>query len=272
MTTHVIAAIPAYNMSEQVLPLVGQLLTHKFDAIYVLDDASKDQSVKLITEKFGDKVRVIAGEKNLGAAGNRNRIIPALQKDGYGGDTIIMFVDADAELVSPSDIPATIHALFAKYPSAGMIGGKVLNSDRTWGAFNYGPLGLWDWLTTSSVQLKLEQLSLTDEAKARRVWASKDMQAWPNPFQEPVAREVGWLVETLNCIRLGVFAEVGGYNAHLRYCEALDLAYKLDKRGYARVFDPSIVVRHLQIDNRGARRPVEVIGAIPRLVWQRLTS
>ena len=73
----IIAAIPNYNMAEQLATLLPQIIQQGYDAIYVLDDVSTDDSREVV-KRFAPKVTLIAGDRNLGAGGNRNRILSAL--------------------------------------------------------------------------------------------------------------------------------------------------------------------------------------------------
>ncbi len=263
----VVVAIPNYNMSQEVERLVPQLIGQGFDSIFILDDKSS----KHLAEFADSKVEIIRGVKNLGAAGNRNRIIGALEEKHYDDNTVIVFIDADTELVDESLTPRKVLDLVNKHPDAGVIGGCVLNSDGSWGAFNYGPLGIRKWILGAWTQMKLEKESKIDSSKANSDWLkeSSKLLGWPNFFEKPEPKEVGWLVETLIFVELGKFKEVGGYDKHLRYCEALDLGYKLEGKGLKRIFDPSITVKHLQIDSRGFKRNLEVLSALARIMLKR---
>lgn len=90
----IIAAIPNYNSAVHVIRLAKQLIAEGLDEIYVLDDASSDDSLEKLYE-LGNDVTVIEGETNLGPAGNRNRILPFVKDDD-----IVAFIDADMELVT----------------------------------------------------------------------------------------------------------------------------------------------------------------------------
>jgi len=264
-------------MYPQLANLLPQLLAQDFDAIFMLDDHSRDHTAQKVKDNF-KTVKVVEGVTNVGSAGNRNRILPALTANGFDMTTIIVFIDADVTLVNDKPIARTVKELFKKYPSCGMIGGQVLNADGSWSAFNYGPLPLWRWMRTSSRQLKLENLRTSDPKTSMKGWQeqSKALEGWPNPFQKPAVKEVGWLVENFIFIRAATFAQVGGYDSSLRYCEALDMGEKLGALGLASVFDPSLVIKHLQIDNRGWHRNVEVFRAVFRLagrhIWRHLYS
>ncbi len=55
----VIAAIPNFNMGQSLQELLPQVLAQGYDAVYVLDDASRDDSVAIARGFTG--VQVIAG-------------------------------------------------------------------------------------------------------------------------------------------------------------------------------------------------------------------
>ncbi len=81
---------------------------------------------------------------------------------------------------------------------------------------------------------------------------------------------MGEVVETFTITRLGIFKRLGGYDASLRYCEGLDLAARMEAIGLDRVYDPSIVIRHKQIDIRGAMRGREVLVSTTKLLGRYL--
>lgn len=268
----VVAAVPTYNMYAQVAALLPSLIAQNLDGVFVLDDSSTDGTVEKLNVEFGNNIQVVAGSRNLGAAANRNRIVEALKARGFHDDTLILFIDADTELVTTEPLKPLVQKLFSEHPEAGLIGAKVLNADDSWSAFNYGPLGLLKWALTSLPQLRIEMVSKQNPAKAKKLWRARArlLRDWPNPTETAKPKDVGWLVEVFTLIKLETFIDAGGYNPKLRYCESLDLGYKLKKMGLNRVFDPRIVARHLQIDNRGFMRNIEVARAIPRLIRSRL--
>jgi GT2 family glycosyltransferase len=265
----VVAAIPTYNMTEQAAKLIDDLLHESLTAIYVLDDNSAEDTKAILEKRFGGSVKVITGDKNIGAGGNRNRILQVAEEDSLSKETAIVFIDADTrfEEGNPPLVP-TVRELLNKYPRAGVIGGKVLNADGSWGAFNYGPLPSLKYIAGTLRQVRLEGLSKTKPDKAKIAWSrpSRLAEGWPNPFLEPQPVSVGWVIEPLTIVTYGTFADLGGFDTSLRYCESADFGARLEKRGLERIFDPSITVRHLQIDNRGAKRYVEVVDAVAKLM------
>ncbi|MDT5306680.1 MAG: hypothetical protein QOE48_2355, partial [Mycobacterium sp.] len=88
----VVAAIPNFNMAESLRRLIPQVLAQRYDAVYVLDDASTDHSVDVANE-YGRDVSVVQSLENRGAGANRNQIM-----DQVGDEAIIHFIDADMDL------------------------------------------------------------------------------------------------------------------------------------------------------------------------------
>jgi N-acetylglucosaminyl-diphospho-decaprenol L-rhamnosyltransferase len=87
----VVAAIPNYNMGENLRRLLPQVLAQRYDAVFVLDDASTDDSADVV-RGFGDDVRFVRSDTNRGAGANRNQII-----DQVPDGVLIHFIDADME-------------------------------------------------------------------------------------------------------------------------------------------------------------------------------
>ena len=104
----VVAAIPNYNMGENLRVLLPQVLAQRYDDVFVLDDASTDHSVDVVSE-FGNEVKLVRSPENRGAGANRNQII------GHVGDgAIIHFIDADMELET-AETPAVAREMVARY-------------------------------------------------------------------------------------------------------------------------------------------------------------
>lgn len=151
MTTYppVVAAIPNYNMGRHLRELIPQLLAQHYDAIFVLDDASTDDSVDVVAE-FGDDVRFVRSPENRGAGANRNQII-----DHVDSGTLIHFVDADMEMTT-ADTPAVAREIAGRYlrHGIGMIGGLVSRLDGSQEYCNYGAaFSLWGNFTSNVPRL-----------------------------------------------------------------------------------------------------------------------
>ena len=50
----VVAAIPNFNMAENLRNLIPQILAQRYDGVFVLDDASTDHSVDVVRDYRGE--------------------------------------------------------------------------------------------------------------------------------------------------------------------------------------------------------------------------
>jgi N-acetylglucosaminyl-diphospho-decaprenol L-rhamnosyltransferase len=247
----VVAAIPNYNMGEHLRRLIPQVLAQNYDAVFVLDDASTDDTVDVVRE-FGDEVKLVSSGENRGAGANRNQIL-----DHVADDAIIHFVDADMDLAT-TEIPPVARTLVERYgPSAvGAIGGLVSRNDGTQEPYNYGPVfSLWGNTVAASLPAMFDRLRNRPRlAHAIHRAVGPLMRGCPYVLEPPIAEPAYWLHEGNLLIKADVFRAVGGYNPLLRSHEAQDLALRLEKIGVKRQFDPSISVIHHHIDVRGGNR------------------
>jgi GT2 family glycosyltransferase len=245
----VIAAIPNYNMADNLRRLLPQVLEQGYNRVFVLDDASTDHSVDVVSE-FRDEVKLIRSPKNCGASANRNQII-----DHVSDAALIHFIDADMDLATV-ETPCVARDLFARYADrrVGAIGGLVSRADGSQEPYNYGPV-----FSLRSIFTAVPPLTDCLRGKPRAVKALRHLgmpgkKSWPNVFEPPVPTETYWVAEGNMLIRSSVFRSVGGYDPLIRAHEAQDLAIRLEKRGIKRQFDPSIEVIHYCVDVRGRNR------------------
>ncbi|WP_445169032.1 glycosyltransferase family 2 protein [Mycolicibacterium sp. Dal123E01] len=247
----VVAAIPNYNMGAHLRRLIPQALAQNYDAVFVLDDASTDDTVAVVRE-FGDDVKFVSRGENRGAGANRNQII-----DHVPDDVIIHFIDADMDLETP-ETPLVARTLMERYAASGVgaIGGLVSRNDGTQEPYNYGPVfSLWGNTVAGFLPAMFDRMRDRPRlASAIHRAVAPMMRGCPYVLAPPVAEPAYWLHEGNMLIRSNFFRAVGGYNPILRSHEAQDLAIRLEKIGVKRQFDPSIGVFHHHIDVRGRNR------------------
>jgi GT2 family glycosyltransferase len=245
----VVAAIPNYNMGDNLGKLLPQVLAQRYDCVFVLDDASTDHSIDVVSQ-FED-VKLVRSAENRGAAANRNQII-----DHVGDEAIIHFVDADMDLAT-DEIPAVAREVVARYADrgVGLIGGLITQLDGNPFPYNYGPVfSLWSHFTSNFPRLIDRVRDKPWLADAIQRSAASFIREWPNLLQPPVPASVYWVSEANMLVYSSVFRSVGGYDPMLRSHEAQDLAIRFEKRGIKRQFDPSIQVVHNCTDVRGKNR------------------
>lgn len=260
--TPVIAAIPNYNMGENLRTLLPQVLMQGYDEVYVLDDASTDHSADVVAQ-FGSDVTLIRSRHNLGAGANRNQII-----DRVCDGTLIHFVDADMELLTAA-IPTAARELFARYADrgVGLIGGLVCRHDGSQEPHNYGAVfSAWGGLT-SGLPLAVDRLRGRPRlAEALQRLVGPIMKDWPNILAPPSPTSAYWLHEGNMLVDARVLRALGGYDPVLRCHETQDLAIRMENRGILRQFDPAIKVMHLHIDVRGNNRSAWANSAVLQLI------
>ena len=246
----VVAAIPNYNMGDNLRRLLPQVVAQHYDAVFVLDDASTDDSADVVSQ-FGADVKFVRSRENRGAGANRNQIIDQVE-DG----ALIHFIDADMDLET-SEIPTVAREVAERYADrgVGMIGGLVTlaNGRQEW--CNHGAvLSLWG-NATGLLQFSIDRLREKPRlAGAIRRIVAPAIRDWPNTLEPPAAAPAYWVHEGNMLVYSTIFRSIGGFDPALRAQEIQDLSTRLEKRGIKRQFDPSIRVVHHHIDVRGKNR------------------
>lgn len=246
----VVAAIPNYNMGDSLRRLLPQVLAQGYDRVFVLDDASTDDSVDVVKE-FGDEVTLVRSAENRGAGANRNQILDHVE-DGV----IIHFVDADMDLAT-AEIPSVARETVARYDGqgVGLIGGLVSRVDGSQEFYNYGAVfSLWGNFTLNFQRLVDRTRDKPRLARAIQRATAPLTRDWPNLLEPPSPAPAYWVAEGNMLVHSGVFRTVGGYDPTMRAYEIADLAIRLERLGIKRQFDPSIKVVHHSIDVKGKNR------------------
>jgi GT2 family glycosyltransferase len=239
----VIAVIPAHNAAKTLPALLNELIKQSYDRIFVIDDASSDDTVKLV-KTYGRKVELIEGSENVGSGANRNRII------GQTAEAFWHFIDADMMLAS-KNTPEIIRRM--KWPKrAAYIGGMVRNPDGTQNPFNYGPR---PDIITSVFRGGLQFISwrighfYKPAGILLRTLFAPFLKGFPNIYRSPRARYTHWVAESNMLVRSDFFASHGGFDPRFRYSEIMDLSLRVHRSGYRGYFFPELDAIHSSLDN-----------------------
>lgn len=111
-----------YNKSEFVVECIQSVLeskTNDFD-IYVVDNASTDNSVEQIQNTYGSQVTLIKNKENLGGSGGFNTGLRMVRDKGY---QYFMCLDDDA--VVDENAIGTLYEYMEANPDVGMAGCRV---------------------------------------------------------------------------------------------------------------------------------------------------
>ena len=240
-------AIPNYNGLPNLKILLPRVIQEQYAAIYLLDDASTDETRSYVQRNF-PTIKVITGTKNLGPGGNRNRIIEHVNTG------IIHFLDADMEL-APAKIVPTIKNLFAEL-NVSLIGGLILNKSGEPMAWNYGhdkhPV------RDSAAVATDDLLNIFNVPEIHREAVIAYSQAYSfNPairWLKPTRHDVDWVAEGNLMIRAETFAAVQGFDTSFRYHESPDLCKRIRNHGQRIIFSPEVSARHLEVEVRSETR------------------
>lgn len=192
--------------------------------IIVIDSASFDGCEAMLRDEHPD-VRFIQSATNLGFARANNRA--ASEANG----TCLLFLNPDTELVGPA-IEALYEALSTR-PDAGVVGGMLLNSDRT--------------LQVSCVQSIPTLLNqLLDSELLRLRWPKSRLWGITALYQAGRdAREVEAISGACLMMRRKTFEDLGGFSEeYFMYAEDIDLAYRARQAGYRNYYVPDATVIH----------------------------
>lgn len=111
-----------FNKREYVIKCLEYIFasdTDDFD-VYVVDNASTDDSVEYIKKEFGDRLTLIENKENLGGSGGFNTGLRIVYDKGY---PYLMCVDNDA-FMEPKTI-RTLYDFLEKNHDVGMAGSKI---------------------------------------------------------------------------------------------------------------------------------------------------
>lgn len=121
------AVICNYNKRDYVTECIQSVIESVFQEldIIVVDNASTDGSAECIRARFGDKVKLLINQENLGGSGGFNRGIRYALDQGY---EYIWCLDNDV-LVDENAV-GELYAFLEEHPEAGMAGSKVYHMEN----------------------------------------------------------------------------------------------------------------------------------------------
>lgn len=240
-------AIPHYNSLDTLWRLIEQLREDSIDQIIVLDDSSKLPPTKLEAEF--PSVQFHFGSDNLGAGGNRNRILKLVDEG------IVWFIDADMEIVS-TDNADRLRSIFKKELNQ-VVGGMIYSKEGQEMQWNYGhemhPVH----------DARFEELAASIRGGDESAWRRLQQYGWDYHWlqpssQQPAVRQVDWVAEGSFAVPIDLFKAVGGYDVNFRYHEGQDLARRIRDTGAKVIFHPEMITRHLEMNVRGKTRDDEI--------------
>lgn len=196
MTPTVSAVIPAHDAMPDVVEAVESVLAQDrpADEVIVVDDRSSDGSGDAVRERFGGRVRVLAGAFGSAAAA-RNAGWKAARGEW------IAFLDAD-DLWMPDKLTTSL-ALLAAAPHA-------------------------DWCFSDGTVRAIDG-RMHDSLLA--LWAELEEPYCGSPVAELI--EVNFILTSSVLARRSALEALGGFDESLSHAEDVDLWIRLSRRGFA---------------------------------------
>ncbi len=196
-----------YNKCDYVLGCIQSVLESKTDDydLYVVDNASTDDSVEKIQELYGDRLNLIVNEENLGGSGGFNTGIRKVVSAGY---KYVWCLDNDV-LVDEEALTYLVKFL-DEHEETGMVGSKVYHMENP------------DYVQQFGITIDFNELCV--EAK------------YLNEFEDGTMPEVVYSDAVAACsvlVRTSLIKEIGPMpEANFLYWDDTEWGYRCNKAGY----------------------------------------
>jgi hypothetical protein len=191
--------------------------------IWVVDNASTDQSVLAIREKF-PSVKVIEQDRNLGFGAANNAALCRANGE------FLLLLNSDA-FVKPGAVSALVRYL-QEHPAAGAVGPRLLNAD--------GSLQRSCHTFPSPARSWLENLGISFLLSNHKTIG--DYRRWDHASD----RDVDFVIGACLMVRRSVYEQVGGFDERFfMYSEETDWQRRIHAAGWSVAFTSSATVTHL---------------------------
>ncbi len=211
--------------------------------VWVLDNASRDSSAALVSERYG-WVRLIASEENLGY-GQAINLIGSRTNAPW-----LAIANADVAL-RPGALEALLRAARGD-PRTGIVAPRLLLPDGT------TQHSVWAFPTLTATLLQNIGARLAPTRLAERL-------ALRGAWHPDRARRVPWAEGAFLLVRRIAWDQVGGFDpGQWMSAEDLDLGWRMHRAGWATRYEPRALV-----DHEGSAATAQVWGDELAIHWQR---
>lgn len=199
--------------------------------VVVVDNASTDNSVVMLTEEF-PWVRVVASTTNLGFTAGNNAGLRAV---GFG-ETLpryVLLLNPDTEVVG--DALPTMLAYMDAHPDVGLLGPRLRYGDGS----VQSSRRRFPTLTTALLESTILQQWWPDHPALRRFYMSDQ--------PDHQTQDVDWLVGACMLTRHEALLEVGLLDeGYFMYSEEVDWAKRFKQAGWRVVYLPTAEILHYE--------------------------
>jgi N-acetylglucosaminyl-diphospho-decaprenol L-rhamnosyltransferase len=192
--------------------------------VLVVDNDSGDGCGAMLEEQF-PQARYLQSTTNLGFAGANN--LAATKSSGR----YILFLNPDTEVCASAI--ETLAAALDAHPEAGMVGARLLNTDRS----------LQTTCVTAVPNILNQTLNLRWLRSTFPLWGIWGMRALYRADRKPSAVEA--ISGACMMLRREVVEQVGGFSTdYFMYAEDMDLCVKVARAGHVILFVPEAEIVH----------------------------
>ncbi|MCK5739343.1 glycosyltransferase [bacterium] len=222
--------IVSYNVKyflEQALTSVQKAITDLSAEVFVVDNASQDDSITMVRDQF-PAVHLVANTTNQGFGAANNQAVAEAKGD------FIVFLNPDT--IVQEDTFSTMLRFFETRPDAGMAGCKILNPD--------GTLQLACRRSFPTPWVAFTKVSgLSRFFPKSRLFGRYNL-TFLNPDE---CHEVEAISGSFMVARSQALAEVGGFDeTWFMYGEDLDLCYRFREKGWKIFYVPDTKIIHFK--------------------------
>lgn len=221
MGIKVTGSIVTYNNSDIICECISSVLKHTRHlefTLYVVDNASTDDTVETVRQQFPD-VNVISNEKNIGFGHGHNMVLDKIDSDYH--------VVINPDITLGEDTIGKLSEYLENNPDIAMITPKILNEDGSEQHLpKYGP------------SIRYAIISKIKPFRYLRKKYTREEE------QISVPTDVEFCTGCFFMIRTSVFKSLKGFDTrYFMYCEDADLSRRVRKQARI-VFYPLVTATH----------------------------
>ena len=226
-----------YNSKDGMIDSINSILHQTKDLTYeilVVDNASPDDPAKILEETFGDRVKLIRSDQNLGF-GKANNLGAGDAQGKY-----LFLLNPDTVLIN--NAVKVLYDFMETHPKAGAAGGNLYDADQTSAAPSF-------CLTFNSIQSEKKESTwfkiLTDKVEQKRNKTGRPFEKEFNYSERDI--KVAYIFGADMMVPRDFFEKMGGFDPDFfMYAEEAELQWRIQKAGYMIFNVPSAKIVHLE--------------------------
>lgn len=222
--------IVTWNSQGQILELLDSIKRYEPEsAIVIVDNASQDETVKLIKSHHYRGLILHVCRTNLGFAKANNLAL------GYVQTKYVSFINPDTRLHQP----VIAHLQNELQPPVGLIGVKLIDQNGS--------------LQPSMYAFQRPLTILVEQFDLGRILPTKiAAKLSPENTSHQSKTFADWLVGAFLFTSVADYRLIGGFSEdYFLYSEDMDIAYKYHQNGFKVLFDPSLSILHIGGQSEG---------------------